>query len=62
MITKETYLEEMESQLGEWHTDIEKLRNRVDITRARLKLEYYHQLEGFLTKQAVVQEKLQQLK
>ena len=62
MNLKEDYHQKLQAQLGEWKTELDKLKVKADKTEASVKLEYYKQIDSLREKQEVAKQKLAGLK
>jgi multidrug resistance efflux pump len=62
MENREEYQGKMEAQLSEWGADIDRLKARADKAAADTRQGYYDQIDALRAKEALLQEKLQELK
>ncbi len=62
MSMKEAYQKELQVQLDEWGTEIDKLKVIADKAKTGLQGEYYKEIEELRSKQLVAQKKLHELK
>ena len=62
MTMKETYQKELQEQLDEWGTEIDKLKVVAGKAKTGLQGEYYKEIEDLRCKQLEAQKKLHELK
>ena len=62
MSMKETYQKELQDQLDEWGTEIDKLKSVAEKAKSGLQGEYYKEVEDLRCKQLEAQQKLHELK
>lgn len=62
MSMKETYQKELQEQLDEWGTEIDKLKGVAGKAKSGLQGEYYKEVEDLRCKQLDAQKKLHELK
>lgn len=62
MSMKEAYEKKLQSQLDEWHAEIDMLKAKADSAEADVQLEYYKQIEELRSMQETASEKLVELK
>ena len=62
MSVKEEYQKELQAQLDEWGTEIDKLKVVAGKAKTGLQGEYYKELEDLRCKQLAAQKKLHELK
>jgi len=62
MSMKETYQKELQEQLDEWGTEIDKLKEVAGKAKSGLQGEYYKEVEDLRCKQLEAQQKLYELK
>lgn len=62
MSLKEEYQKELQEQLDEWSTEIDKLKAVADKAKAGLQVEYHKEIEELRDQQDAAQQKLHELK
>ncbi len=62
MSMKEAYQKELQAQLDEWGTEIDKLKVIADKAKTGLQGEYYKEIEELRSKKQAAQQKLHELK
>lgn len=62
MSMKEAYEQKLQTQLDEWHAEIDKLKAKADSAEADTQLEYYKKIEELRTMHESVTNKLAELK